>query len=78
MKKEFLDFLKSTKESIVIDYGDKSKIMVNKVRYNDKLDILYSLDSYNGELFDLKTPFKYSGIYDKEIDKLFDIEYAIR
>ena len=52
--------------------------MVNKIKCNDKIDILYSLDTYNGTFFDLKTPFKYSGIYDKENNKLYDIDYFLR
>ena len=71
MEQEFFNFLKSGSITKTFDYKDKSKIIVNKVRYNDKLDILYSLDSYSGNVFDLHTPFKYSGIYDKENDKLY-------
>ena len=78
MEKEFFDFLKSGSLTKTFDYGDKSKVMVNKVRYNDKLDILYALDSYSGNLFDLHNSFKYSGIYDKENNKLFDVEYSLR
>jgi len=78
LKQEFFDFLKSSRSSITFDYGNKSKIMINKIRYNDKLDILYSLNSYSGNLFDLHTPFNYSGIYDKESNKLYDVEYGIR
>lgn len=78
MEKEFFDFLKSGSLIKTFDYGDRSKVIVNKVKYNDKLDILYALDSYNGDLFDLHNSFQYSGIYDKENNKLFDIEYSIR
>lgn len=78
MEKEFFDFLKSGSLTKTFDYGNKSKVMVNKVRYNDKLDILYALDSYSGNLFDLHNSFKYSGIYDKENNKLFDVEYSLR
>ncbi len=78
MKEEFFDFLKSNKIMETFNYGNKSKMIVSKVKYNDKLDILYVLDSYSGQLFDLHSPFKYSGIYDKENDKLFDAEYSIR
>ena len=78
MEKEFFDFLKSGSITKTFNYGDKSKVIVNKVRYNDKLDIIYALDSYSGNIFDLHTPFKYSGIYDKEKNKLFDVEYSLR
>lgn len=78
MEQEFFNFLRSSSNSKTFNYGNNSKVMVNKVRYNDKLDILYALESYSGKLFDLHSPFKYSGIYDKENDKLFDIEYSIR
>lgn len=78
MEQEFFDFLKSGSINKTFDYKDKSKIIVNRVRYNDKLDILYSLNSYGGNVFDLNTPFKYSGIYDKENNKLYDVEYSIR
>ena len=52
--------------------------MVSKIKFNDKLDILYVLDNYKGELFDLSSPFKYGGIYDKENNKVFDPEYSVR
>lgn len=78
MEEEFFDFLQSSSNLHTFCYGDNSKIMVSKVRYNDKLDILYSLRSYRGELFDLKTGFEYSGIYDKENNKLIDLNYNIR
>ena len=78
MKQEFLDFLKSNRDTITINYNAKSKIIINKVKYNDKLDILYALNSYSGNPFDLKSSFKYSGIYDKDNDKLLDVEYGIR
>lgn len=60
------------------NYGDKSKMIVNKVECNEKLDMLYVLDSYRGEPFDLSSPFKYSGIYDRENNKLFDMEYSLK
>lgn len=78
MEKEFFDFLKSGNPMKIFNYGDNSKVIINKVKYNDKLDIIYTLDSYSGNLFDLHTPFKYSGIYDKENNKLFDAEYSLR
>ncbi len=78
MKEEFYDFLKSSKPSVVINYGTKSKAMINKIQYNQKLDILYMLNNYGGNLFDLKSAFKYAGIYDKENDKLYDLEYTLR
>lgn len=77
MEQEFIEFLKSNND-IKEFTCDNTRILVNKVKYNDKLDILYSLKSYNKELFDLKSPFIYSGIYDKENNKLFDLEYIIR
>ncbi len=77
MEEEFFDFLKSDRTTQTFNYND-SKMIVNKVKYNDKLDILYALFNYRGELFDLSSPFKYSGIYDKEKNKLFDIEYSLR
>lgn len=78
MEQEFFDFLQSSSNLQTFNYGNNSKIMVSKVSYNDKVDILYSLRSYSGELFNLDSPFKYSGIYDKENNKLFDLEYNIR
>ena len=78
LENEFFDFLKSNRITETFNYSNKSKMIVNKVKCNDKLDMLYVLDSYGGELFDLSSPFKYSGIYDKENNKLFDIEYSIR
>ena len=78
LENEFFDFLKSNRITETFNYSNKSKMIVNKVKCNDKLDMLYVLDSYRGELFDLSSPFKYSGIYDKENNKLFDIEYSIR
>lgn len=78
MEQEFLDYLKSGSITKTFNYGEKSKVIVNKVRYNDKLDIIYALDSYNGNVFDLHTPFKYSGIYDKENNRFYDVEYSLR
>lgn len=77
MEQEFFDFLRSSNNLQTFNYGNNSKIMVSKVSYNDKVDIIYSLRSYSGELFNLNSPFKYSGIYDKENNKLFDLEYNI-
>ncbi len=78
MEKEFFDFLQSSSNLQTFNYSGKSKMMISKVNYNDKIDILYSLRSYGGELFDLKSPFNYSGIYDKEHNRLFDLDYNIR
>ncbi len=78
MEQEFFDFLRSSRDLQIFNYGNNSKIMVNKVSYNDKVDIIYSLRSYSGELFNLDSSFEYSGIYDKENNKLFDLEYNIR
>lgn len=77
MEQEFIEFLKSNNDTRKFICGSV-QILVSKVKYNDKLDILYSLKSYNDELFDLKSPFVYSGIYDKENNKLFDLEYSVR
>ena len=66
MEEDFYNYLRDSNNIGKFHYGDKSKIMIHKIPYNSKIDILYSLDSYNGELFDLHSPFKYAGIYDKE------------
>lgn len=78
MEEEFFNFLQSSSNLHTFCYKDKFKMMVNKVKYNDKIDILYSLRSYGNELFDLKAGFEYSGIYDKENNKLFSLDYNIR
>lgn len=78
MEQEFFDFLQSSNNLQTFNYGDKSKMAISKVSYNDKIDIIYSLRSYVGELFDLKSSFTYSGIYDKENNRLFDLDYNIR
>lgn len=78
MEKEFFDFLKSGSRTETFNYGNNSKMIVNKVKYNDKLDIIYILDGSDNNLFNLKNSFKYSGIYDKENNKLFDPEYSLR
>lgn len=78
MEQEFFDFLRSSRNLQTFNYGNNSKIMINKISYNDKVDIIYSLRSYRGELFNLDSSFEYSGIYDKENNKLFDLEYNIR
>lgn len=78
MEQEFFDFLQSSRNLQTFNYGNNSKIMINKISYNDKVDIIYSLRSYIGELFNLDSSFEYSGIYDKENNKLFDLEYNIR
>lgn len=59
-------------------YGDNFKMIILKVKCTDKVDILYSLSGQKDELFDLHSPFVYSGIYDREKDKLYDTEYSIR
>lgn len=78
MEEDFYNYLRDSNNIGEFHYGDKSKIMIHKIPYNSKIDILYSLDSYNGELFDLHSPFKYAGIYDKENDRVYDLEYSIR
>lgn len=78
MEEEFNNYLRSNNAIGVFNYGEKSKVMINKVPYNSKIDILYSLDSYSGEFFDLNSPFKYAGFYDKENDKVYDLDYSIR
>ena len=78
MEEDFYNYLRDSNNIGEFHYGEKSKIMINKIPYNSKLDILYSLDSYKGEFFDLNSPFKYAGIYDKENDKVYDLDYSIR
>lgn len=78
MEEDFNNYLRSNNAIGVFNYGEKSKVMINKVPYNSKIDILYSLDSYSGEFFDLNSPFKYAGFYDKEKDKVYDLDYSIR
>ena len=78
MEEDFNNYLRSNNAIGVFNYGEKSKVMINKIPYNSKIDILYSLDSYSGEFFDLNSPFKYAGFYDKEKDKVYDLDYSIR
>lgn len=78
LEEQFFQFLKSDRMSEEFKYGTDSKILINRFSYNNKLDILFSIQRYRGNFFDLKTPFKYSGIYDKENNKLYDLEYSIR
>lgn len=78
MEEDFYNYLRDSNNIGEFHYGDKSKIMIHKIQYNSKIDILYCLDSYKGEFFDLSSPFKYAGIYDKENDKVYDLEYSIR
>lgn len=78
MEEDFNNYLKGNNAIGVFNYGEKSKVMINKIPYNSKIDILYSLDSYSGEFFDLNSPFKYAGFYDKEKDKVYDLDYSIR
>lgn len=78
MEEDFYNYLRDSNNIGVFHYGDKSKVMIHKIPYNSKIDILYSLDSYQGEFFDLHSPFKYAGIYDKENDKVYDLDYSIR
>lgn len=78
MEEDFNNYLRGNNAIGVFNYGEKSKVMINKIPYNSKIDILYSLDSYSGEFFDLNSPFKYAGFYDKENDKVYDLDYSIR
>lgn len=78
MEKEFYDFLKSDKSIESFSFSDKRIAMVSKVSYNNKIDILYVLDNYGGNPFDLKSSFEYGGIYNKEQNKLFDLNYHIK
>ena len=70
LEEQFFQFLKSDRISEEFKYGTDSKILINRFSYNNKLDILFSIQRYRGNFFDLKTPFKYSGIYDKENNKI--------
>ena len=72
LEQDFFDFLKSDRRIITFDYNEDGKAMISKVKCNDKLEILYALKDNNGELFDLSSPFKYIGIYNKENNKLYD------
>lgn len=78
LDEKFFQFLRSDRDREIFEYDEKSKMMISKIKYNDKLDILFSLQSYRGNFFDLNTPFSYSGIYDKEKDKLYDLDYNLR
>lgn len=78
MEENFLSFLKDGNNISIFEYGHNSKMMILKVPYNDKIDILYCMDKYNGDFFDLSSSFKYAGIYDKDEQKLFDVDYSIR
>lgn len=78
MKEEFYNFLKSSNNNFFVNRDDKLIAVINKFQYNNKLDILYILYNYGGNLFDLHSAFKYAGIYDKENDKLYDLDYTIR
>ena len=77
MEKEFFEFLKSDKISQVFDYAESSKMMVIKVKSNDVLDILYSLDVSDKNLFDFRKSFEYCGIYNKENNLLFNPTYSL-
>ena len=77
MEQDFFDFLKSDRRIITFDYNEDGKAMVSKVKCNDKIEILYALKDRKGELFDLSSPFKYIGIYNKENNKLYDIDFFI-
>lgn len=78
MEEDFNNYLRSNNTIGVFNYGEKSKVMINKIPYNSKIDILYSLDSYSGDFYDLRSPFEYAGFYDKENDKIYDLDYSIR
>lgn len=77
MEKEFFKFLKSNKNSQVFEYRKSSKMMVIKVKINDVLDILYSLDVSDRNLFDFRKPFEYCGIYNKGNNLLFNPTYSL-
>lgn len=76
--KDFSDFLKNENVFAALNYRDNGKIFMVKVPYSSKIDILYSTHSYRDSVFDLHSSLKYSGIYDKVNDKLYDLDYTIR
>lgn len=76
---EFMQFLKEGYASnIIFKINNDRFLFLQRVPYNDKLDILYSIDSYDSDIFDLKSGLEYSGIYDKQKDALYDINSTIR
>ena len=76
MEKEFFKFLRSGGIIKTFRYDDNKEVIVNKVKYNDKLELLYSQDNYTND-YDMNIPFKYAGIYDREKDTLYNPEYTI-
>ena len=77
MKKDLFDFLKSDRKIEIFNTKIDRKILITKVKCNDKIEILYAIEDYKGELFDLSSSFKYIGIYNNENNKLYDIDFLI-
>ena len=77
MNQNFYDFLKSDKRIETFESDNDGKIIVSKVKCNDKIEILYALEDCSEKLFDLNSSFKYIGIYNKENNKLYDINFFI-
>lgn len=78
LEQEFFDYLRSS--NIYCDFHCKNdyEIIINKVPYNSKIDMLYFLEGREDYLFDLKSPLKFGGFYDKENNKLYALDYGIR
>lgn len=68
---EFGNFLKSNVTKFEKDTGNAT-MLVLKIPYNDKIDILYGTHRRNDDFYNPRMELNYYGIYDKEKDKVFD------
>lgn len=75
-KQKFLDFLDSNDQVLTVASNDYNYTIV-KVPYSDICDMLFLTYTYNRKISN-NNKFEYTGFYDKERNKLYDIGYHLR
>jgi len=75
-KEQFLEFLKS-KDSVLEMNRDNNAYEIVKIPYGNNLDMLYASYCY-GENFGIQEKLGYSGVYNRETNEFYDLNYSLR
>ena len=77
LEDKFNLFLESDDKEIRLERSSTNSILILKVNYNDKIDVLYGISKHPNQLFDLKSDLNYYGFYDRMRHKLYDAHNVI-